>query len=138
MIRMTIILISLLCSTPRLGADVYVITNSANQLQSISKTEIKKIFLGERIHWADGTKIKIADNLGKEISKEFYKTYIGKDSQRIKNIWIKKMLRGSMSPPEAFKNSDELLTFVSEKKSCIGFVANKKLPKGVKVLKVTD
>lgn len=120
------------------GGEVVVIANASNGVDTISKQDIKEIFLGEKILWKDGSKIKIADNLDKTTAKEFYSIYTGKESSRIKKIWIKKMLRGKMSPPESFKNIDELLDFVSNKKYCIGFISPTKLPNGIKILKVVE
>lgn len=135
--RVTLFFFVLICAS-MLRGDIFIIANASNRVETISKSEIKEIFLGEKIHWKNGSKIKIADNLNKTAAEEFYRTYIGKTVSRIKKIWIKKMLRGKMSPPESFKDADELLTFVSSKKHCIGFVSGIKIPKGVKVLKVVD
>lgn len=136
--RYMIFLFAGLFTISLLRADIQVIANASNQVDTISKSEIKQIFLGEKVNWKDGSKIKIADNLDKETAREFYSLYLGKEASRIKKIWIKKMLRGTMSPPESFKDIHELLAFISSKKQCIGFVANGKIPHGVKVLKVID
>ncbi|MCP4146988.1 MAG: hypothetical protein GY757_04480 [bacterium] len=124
--------------TSVLWGDVYIISNSSTRINSISKKELKQIFLGEMNRWKDGSKIKIVDNLDKKTAENFYSKYVGKKTARIKQIWIKKMLRGKMSPPESLKYNDDIVDYVSNKKHCIGFVSGKKAPKGVKVLKVTE
>ncbi len=91
-----------------------------------------------RNRWKDGSKIKIVDNLDKKTAENFYSKYVGKKTARIKQIWIKKMLRGKMSPPESLKYNDDIVDYVSNKKHCIGFVSADKIPEGVKVLKVTE
>ncbi|MCP5104963.1 MAG: hypothetical protein GY950_16370 [bacterium] len=133
-----LLLVWVLCLPLFGGGAVKVIANAANDRESISKQELKAIFLGEQIHWKDGSKIKIADNLDKEAADEFYRTFVGKKVSRVKKIWIKKMLRGKMNPPESFKDSSALLTYVSAGKYCIGFVTGETAPDGVKVLKVVD
>ncbi|MCP4216115.1 MAG: hypothetical protein GY765_15805 [bacterium] len=137
MMKLTIFLTCLLTAGLMQG-EVFVVTHHSHKGDSISKKELRLIFLGEKTRWEDGSRIKIAESLNKKTASRFYGTYVGKEVSRIKKIWIKKMLRGEMSPPESFKDQQELVEFIAGQKYCIGFVEGKKDLKGVKILKVKD
>ncbi len=136
--RVLILLMTGFLMGPFLQGEIMVITSVSNRTDTISKEEVKAIFLGEKVSWKDGSRIKIADNLDKSAAREFYTLYVGKESSRIKRIWIKKMLRGKMSPPESFKNQEELVDFVANRKQSIGFISGGEVPAGVKALKVIE
>lgn len=137
--RIKIILLILVFLTPYVcEGKIIIIIHPSSPRETITKQEIRNIFLGEKYNWEDGSRIKIADNLDKHTAELFYAQFVGKEISYVKKNWIRKMLHGSMIPPESFGSNQELIDFVAAQKKAIGFVSEENVPTGVKELRIVN
>lgn len=118
-------------------AQIAVIVKKGNFLDDITIAELKEIFLGEKKTWGNGTRIILVDQKSnRDLSNNFYKVTTGKSLSRVKEIWIKKMITGEMSPPKAFNSDADIIYFVSQNYGAIGFIEAKNKVDIVKVLTI--
>lgn len=96
-------------------ADINIIASPTCEIESISKTEIKNIFmLKQKV--IDGKPIKIVDRVEKPIYKEFVEEYMNKSLREMKTYWIRMLFTGKKIAPE--KLSLEELNALEYKDSC--------------------
>jgi len=116
-------------------AEVLIIANKNVSQDSISKEEVKQIFLGKTVKWADKSKILFVI-LKKDVHKDFLKEYIKRSSSQYKNYWKKMVFTGKGRKPTAFETEKELVRYVAETEGAIGYISTGTEMMNVKTINV--
>ena len=103
-------------------AEVMIITHPDVKETSLTKRDIKEIFLGKKGQWQDISQIRPVLMDEAEVLKEFLQTYIKKTSNQYTNYWKKMLFTGKGNPPIRFTSSAEVVAYVSKTAGAIGFV----------------
>ena len=119
-------------------ADILIVANKSVPAESLEKSELKDIFLGDTIKWQDKSKINIVVQKDGKAHSEFVKEITRKSASQFRNYWKKMVFTGKGSSPKSFDKSADLLAYVAETKGAIGYVDAGIQPKGVKVIKVKE
>jgi hypothetical protein len=108
------------------AADLVVITN---QDISISPSDIKDVFLGEK-QFAGSSKLIVVDNATAQGS--FLSKFMNMDATKYNGIWTKKSFRDGLTAP-ALKSGDiEVIEYIKRTPGSVGYVTTK--PSGVKII----
>ncbi len=102
--------------------------------QELTGDALKKIFLGKKKSWDDGTKIVIAVLKGGEIHEAFMSERLKKKPSQFTIYWKQLVFTGRGVMPKSFENEKGLIEFVSSTKGAIGYISEEKatqLPNGV-------
>lgn len=119
-------------------ADVVFIVNSSVTVETVSKTEIKEIFLGDKIVWPDGEEIVLV-TLNSSVTHEmFTRKYARKSKDQFLRYWRKLVFTGKAYSPKSFATEKQVIEFVKRTKGAIGYISDKMAAPGVKVLKIAD
>ena len=138
------ILILLMYSMALFGQDnIIIITNNDLQLTSISKSELKQIYFGQKKFWANNAPIyptTLSNRKMKKETKPFFTEILNTTKRKYTKKWLKITFSGSGRAPKRFKKVSNLIYFISETPGAIGFIPEKYFKnKGlVKVLKIYD
>jgi ABC-type phosphate transport system substrate-binding protein len=116
-------------------AEVLIIANKNVPEDSISKTEVKDIFLGKTVKWADKSNISFVI-LKNDVHKAFLKEYIKRSSSQYGNYWKKMVFTGKGMKPKAFDTEKELVQYVAETKGSIGYISKGTEMMNVKTINV--
>lgn len=118
----------------------YVIVNKANPIKYIDKNYLKNVFFGHSVIWPNNTKIQIVDyNIESEAKSSFCSTYLDVTPNKLSRIWLQVSLSGKAVPPKIFSSEREVIRFVNENQSAIGYVeSTKNLSDEVKVIPVKE
>ena len=100
-----------------------VVANEKGAPETMTETEIIKIFKGEKQWWKDGTKIVIAfmktsTPTGSEASKKV----LGMNGDQLNKHWLSLVFQGKAKAPVFFNTEKELVDFVNQNKGAIGIV----------------
>jgi hypothetical protein len=118
--------------------DYVVIVNKANPADSISSSDLKKMFLGEKPSWASGAKV-VAVTPGPE-SPEYapaIKRATGMSGADFKRYFIQLSFLGKVvPPPKSLDSAAAAARFVSTSPGAISCVPAADAGPGVKTLKV--
>lgn len=115
-------------------ADVVVIVNTENSA-SLSKTDIKRMFLGKKNKFANGTKVKpyyLAQ--GHAARDEFNKKVLGKSSSQIKAYWSKLIFTGKGTPPDALGDVSAVIKQVASEPGAIAYIEADAVTDAIKVI----
>lgn len=121
-----------------LRAEVIFIVNKSVPLDTLNKTEIKRIFLGDNPVWPDGEEITLATQEKTDIQKEFAKKYTQKSEAQYTNYWRRMMFTGKGMIPKSFSSDKAVMDFVSNTKGAIGYISSKAALNRVKPITVID
>ena len=124
--------------------ELVVIANKANTIGSISKAELASIYLGKRKTWVTGEIIKPCDLQESGVDEEqasmghFSSRFLNKDMSTLKSYWIKMIFSGKGEPPQVFKKAEDVIRFVSEEPTSLGYVYSDQVTGSVRVVPVGE
>ncbi len=127
------LLLGVLCYTPILSAQedsVYVIMRTLPEPVSLSREEIRQIYLGKRIELAPGV-ISVPVTLSKRfpVRAQFNAKVVGLTEARLRSFWAHLRFSGRSQPPREKNSLDELFSYLKDTPGAIGFVsADTQLP----------
>lgn len=118
-------------------ADVVLIVNPAIEIDSLSKSDVARIFLGKTAQLPSGQDITpLNQYFSSETRGEFDKKMLRKSPGQMKAYWSKQLFTGEGSPPEEVPGDLDVLKMILDDKSYIGYVDDSVVNKGVKVIKI--
>ncbi|MCB0305645.1 MAG: hypothetical protein KDI38_17920 [Calditrichaeota bacterium] len=141
-LRMTFLLGILLCMAGTMSAQeekgVFIVNESV-PVESISKKDLEKIYLGKMKAWEG--KLKISPCLmdeKTELGERFFDDVLDMSYRKFSGIWRKIVFSGSSPAPAEFKTSEEVIEYVSQHDGGMGFIPESMLEglEGCKVLKI--
>ena len=124
--------------SPVVKAEVMFIVNASVQQDVLSKSEIKKIFLGDTLVWPDGQEIELVTQAKSDIQKEFVKIYTQKTTSQFSNYWRRIVFSGKGMIPKSFFTDKEVINFVKSTKGAIGYISPQETINDVKTITVSD
>lgn len=116
--------------------DVIVICNKSVAINSITKDDMERIYLGQKNLWDGGGKIEPV-MLQNELTDNFLTTYVGKNSTTFGNYWKKMLFSGKGNGPKQFTKPKEVVDYVASTQGAIGFVPSTTNSDTVKILPVS-
>jgi len=116
-------------------ADIAIVTNLASPLKSITKIQVKKLWLGEINSLNNTAKLEPIDlPASNSIHTEFYNKIVKKKASELKIHWRKKSFSGKIFPPKVKQNDAEAKKWVSSKTTGIAYINKTAIDKSIKVL----
>ena len=118
------------------ASEYVVVANKGVPYNSLSKAELKDLFLGDKTRWDDGKPVKIAVLDGGAASKAFLQSVVGKTPSQYELFWKKLVFTGKAAAPKSFDDATDLAQFVSGTSGAIGFVADGQAGNSVKTISI--
>jgi ABC-type phosphate transport system substrate-binding protein len=117
-------------------AEVEVIANPSVAADSISKADLKKIFLGEKSGLGGGSKVvPVLLRQGSDHA-EFVSKYLGESPVSLLLAWRGLVMSGEATMPKSFDTDAEVVEYVTSTPGAIGYIDSKTPHKTAKVLEV--
>lgn len=110
------------------SADITIISNTSVPETSLTRLDIKNIYLGKKIFWDNNSKIRFASLSDGKANKVFLADYINKTPAQYKGYWEKMVFTGDGLAPVYFNSAKKLIEFVSVTEGAIGFVDTNEVP----------
>ncbi len=104
--------------------DVIIICNKSVSENSLTKQDIKNIFMGKKTRWNNDRKIVFVIMKESEVHKAFLQEYVGKDSFLYNNYWKKQVFIGRGKPPKSFKTEESLIDYITGTEGAIGYISS--------------
>ncbi|MGL1937027.1 MAG: hypothetical protein OCD01_18515 [Fibrobacterales bacterium] len=113
---------SLVCTAMTFAGETIIIVNKNNPITSISKSNLKRLYVGKRKDLGDFKAVPVNQDLNKEITEKFLTTYIGKTGAEFKVFWIDQMIKGKGTAPMIQKSAEAVMAIVKEVPGAIGYI----------------
>ena len=120
------------------GEDIYIIANRSVPVNSLSKDDLRDIFLGKKTLWNETIKIVPVIMPSELIHNMFVVRYTRKLSPQFKNWWIRLVFTGEAIFPRIAVNPADMIRQVSEIEGAIGYSSEKVDNERVKTLVFYD
>ncbi|MCP4353829.1 MAG: hypothetical protein GY795_50930 [Desulfobacterales bacterium] len=105
-------------------ADIIIIANKNVPENTLTRKEIKEIFLGKRVQWSDHSKIHVITLKDAGIHKTFLKQYLNKSRSKWKSYWKRMVFTGRGIPPKTIISEAEAIAYVAETKGAVGYISS--------------
>ena len=133
MIILTLLLI--LISTSK--AEIVVIGNLNNTLNSLTKKQVQAIFMGRTRSISGGKRILPVDSTG--LRTAFYEKLTNRSIKQIDAYWARLTFSGQSSPPPVLSNQQNIIDVVQKKEGKIAYISREQLDETkVKLLYVVN
>ncbi len=123
---MAIILIgtALIHAAGVIASDVIVVANPKVAESSLSRDQLKAIFLGQMTVWPGGAPIEFVTlKESSDVHEAFLKTYLGRSTLQFNQYWKKQLFSGRSMMPKQFDSERKLLEYVSSTEGTVGYVS---------------
>jgi ABC-type phosphate transport system substrate-binding protein len=117
--------------------ELYVFTNKSVPDNTLSAAELKNIFLGKKVRWADNQRVDCVMLKDSTCQESFLNQHIRKTSFQFNNYWKKQIFTGKGQPPRAFDSEQALINYVAQTSGAIGFSCSRPSGAGVKVVAIS-
>lgn len=115
-------------------AEVVVIGNPSITA-SLSKAEVKNLFLGKRKALPDGTKIAVVEQApDSNVRSEFHTKFTKKTQAQLNSYWTRLVFTGKGKMPKEASDSKEIISMIASNPGLIGYVDSSEVSAGVVVL----
>lgn len=118
------------------AADFVVIANPSVPVNSISTSDLRAVYLGDKTRWPDSSQITFVVLDSGAANKSFMTSALGKTQTQYDNYWRRLLFSGKGTTPPHFNDPAELAAFVAHTPGAIGFVPETTLSSNVKTLNI--
>lgn len=115
--------------------DIVIVCNKDVPVNSLTKDEVKSIFLGEKVKWDDSHKITFV-LLMTETHDRFLEKYIGTNASQYLQYWKKMIFTGKAGSPKSFKEPDKLIEYIAGAEGAVGYIPSEAYNDKVKTISV--
>lgn len=99
--------------------DILVIANPAGVARSLSRNEIRQVFMGGTLSRKyEAVTLPVANS----VRIKFNTKVIGLTESRIQSYWAQLLFSGRSKPPTEMRNVDQVLQYVATVENAIGYV----------------
>eukprot|EP00767_Chilomastix_cuspidata_P007817 gnl/Chilomastix_cuspidata/8673.p2 GENE.gnl/Chilomastix_cuspidata/8673~~gnl/Chilomastix_cuspidata/8673.p2 ORF type:complete len:142 (+),score=6.68 gnl/Chilomastix_cuspidata/8673:61-486(+) len=115
--------------------EILVVVNKGVPESSLSKDELKRIYLGKMSRWNNGDKVNFC-LIKTDLLEDFTNQYLGYTAVNYFKYWKKLVFTGKGSMPPFYDKDENVVNFVANTKGAIGFVPSDSNTDSVKVINV--
>ncbi len=116
--------------------EVVIIANKNVPVDTLSKKDVKKIYLGTKTKWKDSSRIGFVILKSGPVHEEFIQTYFKRSSRQFSCYWKQMVFTGKGDFPKYFDTDEEVIKFLESSDGAIGYVSADKVSDKVKQIKV--
>ena len=114
-----------------------VVIVNVETVDTISRSDIKKIYLSKKRWWSDGRKIRVVSYFNDKVGNNFTTNYLNRSLSQVILYWKQLMFTGRASMPIEVKHSDDMIKAIVENRDAIGYIDESlidSLPVDIRVL----
>lgn len=121
----------------RAAGDILIIANKDVSASSLSRTDVKTIFLGKKTRWEDERKINFVISEVEETHHKFLHSFIKRTPSQYSRYWKKLVFTGKGRKPKSIKTDKGVASYVANTSGAIGYISTETVTSDVKVLSIT-
>jgi len=135
--RLILLLITLLASP--LQAGVVVIVNAENTVLDFNQRQLVDLYMGRDLYFPNGQMaIRLDQSPDSKVRKNFYANLVGKSVAQVNAYWARLLFTGRASPPQVIRNSKDVLEAIRSNANAVGYIDEKDLEEGVRIIAHVD
>ena len=134
LLRLTTLIFGLLLTSIS-NAEIVVVVNPANPVETLTNKELVDMYMGRSLYFPDGSLIiRLDQDPESEIRKQFYRSLVNKSVADVNAYWAKLLFTGRATPPQTVGGAKGVLQAVENNRNAIGYIDSSELNDSVKVV----
>ncbi len=121
-----------------LATDIKVIANASVKTDTISSSEIKRVFLLEAHSLDDGTHVEPVLGKSGRAHEAFLREFLDTNDDTLRVYYGTLVFTGKASMPKELDSDADIVKYVARTKGAIGYVSADTMVSGVKTLMIAD
>lgn len=118
-------------------AEVVVVVSKDNPVESLERSELRDIYLGQLHSFPNGEPVEPIDQAeGSEARKEFYNDHLERSPAQVKAHWSKLIFTGRGQPPRAVESGEVVAELVSQSPNAIGYLDRALVDDSLRVISI--
>ena len=117
-------------------SEIVLIANKNVEENSLSKEEVKNIFLGNKKKWSNNNMIQFVIQKKGPVHKDFLKAHIGRSEQQYRMTLRQMVFLGKGNLPKECNSDKEMIEYVAKTDNAIGYVESNSVNDTVKKMAV--
>jgi ABC-type phosphate transport system substrate-binding protein len=131
------ILSPILASAAEYAVDYQVIINPSNSTESLTRDQLRKIFLKKMVKWDSGAPVVPVDQVASSpVRAVFTRIVHDKPVSAIASYWQQQIFAGREVPPTEKTGDAAVIAFVKANPGAIGYVTGGTPAAGVRILTI--
>lgn len=119
--------------------EIAVIVKAGWADSSLSKKQLKRIYLGRLTKWPSGSMVMPIDyKEGGAIRETFYSKVVKTNPRQLKAYWTKRVFAGKGAPPQVVANEHATKVWVVQNPGAVGYISKSLVDDTVKVVSIID
>jgi len=118
--------------------EVKIVAHPDISRSTLSRDEIRQIFLGRKTQWDDGNqRVHFVVLKEGDTHETFVRQFVGKTPSQFSNYWKKMIFTGKGRAPQSFATPEDVVALVAETAGAVGYVPPETDTPGVKIISIT-
>lgn len=138
--RFFIFLLLVLLLSPGVSAapvqEFVVVVHKDRKVGSVSRKELKRMFLGKLKKWPDGATVIPVFNMNSRVHKTFSRAVLDKSEAQLKTYWRKQLFSGKSMMPYTASDNDEVVAYLSKFHNAISYMAKDRLREPLRPVRI--
>lgn len=124
------------CAVPQaIAGQLVVIAHPDTRIEGISMTELHNIYMGISKTFNDGTRaVPVHQAKGQAARQQFFTKVLKKTENQMNRYWSRRKFSGKGNPPDTLADSKAVQKWVMSTPGGLGYIEDRYLGRGVKVL----
>jgi ABC-type phosphate transport system substrate-binding protein len=131
--RNSLILLLLITFIPSAQAELVIIANIKNNIDTLTEKQVQDIFLGHTRLFPNG-KFALPIDQSSPLRAEFYEILTGRPVEQVNAYWARIIFTGQASPPQQLPDDKAVLQTVRENEGAIGYIDKTRVDNTVRIL----
>ena len=123
--RLTIctLIILLAFFSTSMRAEIVLVANSASSIDTLSYTEVSRVYTGLHIVMPNGARIEPYDHpVNSKLRKQFYTQLLNKSVAQMNSYWARLLFSGRAKPPKRLFDSSEIGDILKNNPNAIVYI----------------
>lgn len=113
-----------------------MVVHKDHQIDALSSTELRRIFLGKRKTWPDGTVVLPVLNPSDTVHADFSRNMLFKSPQQLSTYWRKNLYSGRSMMPYKAESVVDLTDYMNLHKNAISYLSTTELVDTLKPIRI--
>jgi len=114
-----------------------VIVNNEQSIQTLSVTDLKRIYQNKMVAWPDGGRIEALDLESENTTRsQFSRKIFNQSSNKVDRGYLRRALSGKGQPPRIFSSEEAVIAYVRSHPNAIGYVKASLVDDSIKVVEI--
>lgn len=119
-------------------SDVVIVANKSLPVDSLTKVELKNIFLGNTVLWNPDLQVNLVTLKNSAAHDQFVQKYTGKTPDQFSRWWKRMLFTGQGTIPICFVSEDAAIEYLEKTSGAIGYVSSLPSTDKVKIIQITN